>query len=69
MFRTTERGIADVEVEEVVRTGAVIHTQDRGPHGGLKRLYKKYVAGKVVVVVAEVRKKDCWIITAYGEEN
>lgn len=69
MFRTTERGISDVEVEEVVRTGAVIHTQNRGPHGGLKRLYKKYVAGRVVVVVAEVWKKDCWVITAYGEEN
>lgn len=39
MYRTAERGISDTEVEEVVRTGAVIHTDARGPHGGLKRLY------------------------------
>lgn len=69
MYRTSERSIADAEVEEVVRTGAVIHTNQRGVHGGLKRLYRKFVLSRVVVVVAEIRKKDCWVITAYAEED
>ena len=68
MYRTTERGIADAEIEEVVRTGAVIHTNSRGTHGGLKRLYKKFVEDRVVVVVAEIHKKDCRVITTYAEE-
>jgi hypothetical protein len=69
MYRTSERSIVDAEVEEVVKTGAVIHTNQRGVHGGLKRLYKKFVAGRVVVVVAEIRQKDCWVITTYAEED
>ena len=69
MLRTAERQISEDEVEGVVRTGAVIHTNDRGPHGGLKRLYKKFVVDRVVVVAAEVHKNDCWIITSYAEED
>ena len=68
-YRTAERGISDAEVEEVVRTGAVIQTEHRGPHGGLKRLYKKFLASRVVVVVAEVHKRNCWVITTYVEED
>ena len=59
MYRTSERSIPDDEVEEVVKNGAVVHTNQRGVHGGWKRLYRRFVAGRVVVVVAEIRKNDC----------
>ncbi|MEN9661980.1 MAG: hypothetical protein RL324_929 [Verrucomicrobiota bacterium] len=56
-------------MRDVVRTGSVIETGIRGTRGGLKRLYKKYLSHRVVVVVAEVLKADCWIITTYAEED
>jgi hypothetical protein len=69
MFRSAERSISDAEMRDVVRTGSVIETGIRGTRGGLKRLYKKYLSHRVVVVVAEVLKADCWIITTYAEED
>lgn len=69
MLRSVERDISDTEVVDVVRTGAVINTGVRGTRGGLKRLYKKFLGDRVVIVVAEVRKSDCWVITTYAEED
>ena len=37
----------------------------RGQHGGFVYTFEKEVDGVTLKVVAEVRAKDCWLITAY----
>ena len=37
----------------------------RGNHGGMMWLFFRKFADTVLVVVAETKKHDCWIITGY----
>ncbi len=67
--RSCERWVTEAEIRETVLTGSVIETGQRGVHGGLKRLYKKFLTNRVVVVVAETHKTDCYLITTYEEER
>ena len=38
-----------------------------GMHGGKRWKFKKSVDGRALVVVAEIRNNDCWLLTAYYE--
>lgn len=42
---------------------------ERGMHGGFIYEFHKMVAGKKLVVIAEVKKQECWLITGYHEEE
>ena len=37
--------------------------QNKGNHGGLIRLFFRAYGDKVLVVVAEIKRHECWIIT------
>ena len=39
-----------------------------GAHGGKRWKFKKTEQGRTLVVVAEVKNKDCWLATAYYED-
>jgi hypothetical protein len=41
----------------------------RGEHGGFVYEFRRRVAGKTLVVVAEIKKHECWLITGYYEEE
>jgi hypothetical protein len=41
----------------------------RGEHGGFVYEFHQRVAGTTLVVVAEIKKHECWLITGYYEEE
>jgi hypothetical protein len=40
--------------------------QYRGEHGGFVCKFSKTVGGRTFVVVAEVKKHECWLISAWN---
>ncbi|HEY5744048.1 MAG TPA: DUF4258 domain-containing protein [Terrimicrobiaceae bacterium] len=65
--RAAERGFSVEQAIETVKapSSVVKNPLNKGNHGGLIRLFFRSYGGKVLVVVAEVRKHECWIITGY----
>ena len=41
----------------------------KGNHGGFIWLFFRAFQSKILVVVAEVKANECWIITGYWEEQ
>ena len=39
----------------------------RGRHGGNLKRFKKMVDNQTLVVIAEVKRSECWLATAYYE--
>jgi hypothetical protein len=65
--RAAERGLSVEQAMETVKapSSVVKNPRNKGNHGGLIRLFFRSYGSKVLVVVAEVRKHECWIITGY----
>ena len=42
-------------------------TPGKSLHGGKMKIFKKRIDGKTVTVVAEVKRNDVWLVTAYFE--
>jgi hypothetical protein len=40
----------------------------KGTHGGKLSRFRKTSRGKTLVVIAEIRNRECWIATAYYED-
>lgn len=54
----------------ISKPGSILKTPPRkGNHGGFIWLFFRRFESKILVVVAEVKKNECWIITAYWEEQ
>ena len=69
--RASERGFT---LEEAMLTidepDAILKTPPRrGNHGGMIWLFFRAFADRVLVIVAETKKHECWIITGYWEES
>jgi hypothetical protein len=69
--RARERGFA---VEQAILTvngpASILKAPPRkGNHGGLIWLFFRLFESRILVVVAEVRNNECWIITGYWEEQ
>ena len=67
--RARERGFT---VEQAMLTindpGSILKTPPRrGNHGGMLWLFFRSFQGKLLVVVAEIKLNDCWIITGYWD--
>ena len=41
----------------------------RGEHGGFVYEFRQRVSGKKLVVIAEVKRNQCWLITGYYDEE
>ena len=41
----------------------------RGEHGGFVYEFDRCVSGKKLVVFAEVKQHECWLITGYFDEE
>lgn len=49
--------------------GSILKTPPRkGNHGGFIWLFFRLFESRILVVVAEVKDNECWIITGYWEE-
>ena len=65
--RLAERGISDEDWKAVVRSPANHEDLRRGCHGGtIKKLRKPN--GRALVVVAEIKGTEAWLLTAYYED-
>jgi hypothetical protein len=40
----------------------------RGEHGGFVCEFRRRAGARTLVVIAEIRKQECWLITGYYEE-
>ncbi len=40
----------------------------RGNHGGMIWLFFRAFGNRILIAVAEVKRNECWIITAYWQE-
>lgn len=65
--RASERGFT---VEQAMLTinepGSIVKTPPRrGNHGGMLWLFFREFEGRTLVVVAEIKLDECWIITGY----
>jgi hypothetical protein len=68
--RARERGF---KVEQAMLTidqpGSILKTPVRkGNHGGFIWLFFHAFESRILVVVAEIKGNECWIITGYWEE-
>jgi len=65
--RLTERTISEEDMKAVVRCPASHEDLRRGRHGGtIKKLRKPN--GQTLVVVAEIKGHEAWLLTAYYED-
>ena len=69
--RARERGFT---VEQAILTvndpASILKTPPRkGNHGGFIWLFFRLFESRILVVVAEVKNNECWIITGYWEEQ
>ena len=65
--RLAERAISEEDLKAVVRSPAGHEVLRSGRHGGsIKKLRKPN--GRTLVVVAEIKGHDVWLLTAYYEE-
>lgn len=65
--RGTERGFSIEQAHETVENPDSIlkHPPRKGNHGGFIRLFFRKFGDSILVVVAEVKGDECWIITGY----
>jgi hypothetical protein len=69
--RARERGFSvEQGMLTINRPTSIVKTPTRrGNHGGFIWLFSRAFESKVLVVVAEIKGNECWIITGYWEES
>jgi len=69
--RARERGFSVEQAKVTVNdASSILKTPIRkGNHGGLIQLFFRAFESRILVVVAEVKQNECWIITGYWEEQ
>ena len=65
--RVKERGFTLQQAVETVNdpAGIVKTPPRRGNHGGMIWLFSRAFAARVLIIVAEIKNHECWIITGY----
>jgi len=63
--RGHQRQIKLTEMIAVLTAPDSQRQQMRGEHGGFVYLFTRRLGGRQICVVAEVKKTECWIVTAY----
>jgi hypothetical protein len=66
-LRLAERNLSLENVKNVIYYSDRKQELRTGHHGGKIFKYFKTVDDKTLAVVAEIRRNDCWIATAYYE--
>lgn len=69
--RARERGFSvEQAIHTVTNPGSILKTPSRkGNHGGFIWLFFRLFESRILVVVAEVKNDECWVITGYWEEQ
>lgn len=65
--RVDERDLSTENAKNVVQYPDSSRKLNRGRNGGILTMFKKAIDGKTLVVVAEMKKNECWLMTTYYE--
>lgn len=68
-LRRRERQLSAVEMQETICQHEHRIQHRRGEHGGFVYEFDRCVSGKKLVVFAEVKQHECWLITGYFDEE
>ena len=63
--RISERNLSVEDIKAVVRSPDKKRILKQGPHGGDLIMFQKTVDEVTLKVVAEIKRKDCWLVSAY----
>jgi hypothetical protein len=63
--RRNERGVSLQSMRDVVNYPDAKRQQYQGEHGGFVYKFSKRVGTGTRVVIAEVKKHECWLISAW----
>ena len=63
--RSEERSISIEVMKNIVKYHESRKQQYRGEHGGFVCKFEKSVDGKRIIVVAEIKKDTCWLVSAF----
>lgn len=64
-LRVSERDLSLEDMKNVVNYPNETFALRLGIHGGRISKFRKTVDGKTLVVVAEIKGKECWLLTGY----
>jgi hypothetical protein len=65
-IRRNERAVSIQSMKDAVIYHDAKRQQYRGEHGGFVYKFSKSVGVETLVVVAEVKKQECWLISAWN---
>jgi len=66
--RCKERSISLTNVKAAIESRENRKFQQKGRHGGRNYRIQHPIKGGHLVVVAEIRKHDCWLISAFFKD-
>lgn len=55
------------DMQDVVKYHGLKQQQCRGEHGGFVYKFSKNAGSVVLIVIAEVKKQECWLISGWRE--
>ena len=67
--RENERNITKEQFMLAITSPDTKRQMCAGSNGGFKYIFTKNTDLKVLIVVAEVKKEECWFITGYWQDN
>jgi hypothetical protein len=65
--RISERALSVEALKDVIKYPQYKKAQYKGEHGGTVFRFSKQVEGVKLIVSAEVKKHECWILTGFYE--
>jgi hypothetical protein len=65
--RLSDREISAEEMKDAVKYHDEKHPMGPGENGGKKYKFAKKTNGRTLVVIAELKKGECWLITTFYE--
>jgi hypothetical protein len=66
--RSRERSISIEIMKSIVKYPELRKQLRRGEHDGFVFKFEKSVEGKKIIVVAEIKKDTCWLISAFEND-
>lgn len=67
--RGNEREITKEQFKLAVSSPDTKSQMCAGSNGGFKYIFTKNIDLKILIVVAEVKKEECWVVTGYWQDN
>lgn len=66
--RMLERGLSEQAIKDTVKYAEVCVRQRKGENGGIVYRCEKSIEGRLLVVAAEIKDAECWLLTAFFDE-